>query len=368
LTWQVTLGTLLLRPAQQNNKLVRPRRKREPLLSPPSLYLWKRLRQTAVHVREFLSGSFTATCHSSASSRGHLSWRNTQIAVIVVDQNAGLVRDMELLISRAIGGMVFGFSDYPAARAALKRGHAQALVVDAGASDAPGAALIQEMCDTQDPKRLFVLATTTASWEQTEPQALYAAGADMVVTKPSDPAVLLTALAKGMALSSSPDVVLLCAGTESQSLDYKDRLSLTCADERASIAKDVIAMANYGGGKILIGVAEPVRGAFELVGIPIEHLEEYETTVINKAIRDFMSPHIAVKVRRIIYERRTFVVLDVPAADTIILAARENQNAKLFQGRIYSRSSAAESAEVRTETEMRTIIERVVTARVARDG
>ena len=246
-----------------------------------------------------------------------------------------------------------------------KRPCESARVVDAGAEDAPGVALIRRVRNSPDLKELFILGTTTGSWPNTEPKCLYAAGADLVHQKPCDPNVLLTDLAKGLEISGAPDLILLAARIESQSLDFKEKIALANPKDKASIAKDVIAMANYGGGKVIIGVAERGRGTFEHVGIPSDQLENYETTIVNKAIREFMTPHVAVVVRRVDFKNRTFVVLDIPGSDTIILPARDNADAKLFLGRIYSRSSAVESAEVRTDAEMRAIIDRVAAARMA---
>jgi DNA-binding response OmpR family regulator len=285
--------------------------------------------------------------------------------IIVVDENEASVRSMERLISITTGGQVYGFTDYAAAKAAIKRGQALAALIDAGASTAPGVALIKEIRSSQDLARLFILGTTTAMWDQTKPEVLYTAGADVVLIKPGAAQDLVESLSKGLALTATPDVVLLTAGMESQSLDYKERIALDRAEDKASIAKDIIAMANYGGGTLIVGVSEPGVGRFELTGVPASELGNYEVTVFNKAIRDFMTPQVAVRVRHVIHNRRTFVFLEVSPSDTIVLAARENADAKLFPGRVYSRTSAAESAEIRTAAEMRATIDRVIVARNA---
>jgi DNA-binding response OmpR family regulator len=282
--------------------------------------------------------------------------------VVIVEEHVETCDSMVRLIRRATAGLVLGFQDWTDAYNTVVRGDVQALIVSAGDGNAPGAALIRKVRELPNAAKLWVISTSTEVWPETGRAALLGAGADCTLRKPYDINSLLDALAKGLTLTASNDIILLTAGVESQGLDFKERIGLNSADERASIAKDIIAMSNHGGGKIIVGVAEPAPGTFRLVGIDAQELAAYEATVFMKAVRDFMQPQVAVDCRSITYEGRTFKVLSVPASDTVILAARENARSGLFLGRIYSRSPSLESAEIRTASEMRALLDRILSA------
>lgn len=187
------------------------------------------------------------------------------------------------------------------------------------------------------------------------------AGADQVILKPF---TVDTLAAHGYQLFSAKRTGrfdhLLYAGAESQDLDYKE----TLADSRdgiASVAKDVIAMANFGGGYLVFGVAEKSKGHFELVGLPAQISARLEVTTLNKAIREYTDPPHPVKSHRVQKDGQAFVVVVVPPSNaTLVLAKKQNDAAHLYPGRIYSRTTSCESAEVRDNHELRRILERLV--------
>jgi predicted HTH transcriptional regulator len=118
--------------------------------------------------------------------------------------------------------------------------------------------------------------------------------------------------------STNKDAALLNLGCEAPDLDYKSDIDLKSKEGRASFAKDVIAFANNGGGHIIVGVSEPKKGLFEKTGVTEAEAEKFEVTNINKAIA-------------------------------------ENADARLFLGRIYIRTSSAETKEVTRSEELRKI-------------
>jgi predicted HTH transcriptional regulator len=153
-------------------------------------------------------------------------------------------------------------------------------------------------------------------------------------------------------------------GCESQTLDYKAELFLTTRDERAAIAKDIIAMSNSGGGRIIAGVAEIRPGIFEPRGLSEERAAALEVSRLNRAVAPYIDPSLAISSRRVEHKGMTFVCLDIPdSSGELVMAARQNAAAGLLPGRIYIRTTAAESAEVQSSLEARNLIERLITFR-----
>jgi predicted HTH transcriptional regulator len=52
---------------------------------------------------------------------------------------------------------------------------------------------------------------------------------------------------------------LLDSPCETANLDFKETLDLTNSRDRVELAKDVLAMANSGGGHIVVGVEDVTR-------------------------------------------------------------------------------------------------------------
>lgn len=76
---------------------------------------------------------------------------------------------------------------------------------------------------------------------------------------------------------------------EGQSIDYKESFSFNDAgfDVRAGLFKDIAALANSGGGRILIGVQD---GTFRIdENIPEDH--GFEVTKVGDQIRKYFEPH-----------------------------------------------------------------------------
>lgn len=144
--------------------------------------------------------------------------------------------------------------------------------------------------------------------------------------------------------------------------EVKSRLALTGHSQsgRASLAKDVIAMANSGGGTIVFGVAEPRPGEFVPRGLSTAVLDSLETSRLNRAINDYVDPPVSITARRVQEGDQVFVLLTVPAAKgSLVLVKKQNDEAGLYPGRIYARSMAAETAEVKSSSELRELLEQL---------
>ena len=217
-----------------------------------------------------------------------------------------------------------------------------------------------------DPTTRFtpLVALTTGTAEPADQLSLYESGADAALLKPVKTEALLSRVDRLLRLRRDPDLALVHLGVETKDLDYKELLELDCRDGRAGLAKDVIAMANSGGGRIIVGVRESAPGSFAPVGIPEDDLAAFEPSRLNRALRDYLDPPFSVGVKQVRDGGRAFAILEVPPGrEMIILAARENDRAGLRRGRVYVRTSSVESAEVRDSNELRALLERVIAAR-----
>ena len=59
-----------------------------------------------------------------------------------------------------------------------------------------------------------------------------------------------------------------------------------------------------------------------------------------------------------------FICVDIPdSGGELVMAARQNEAAGLLQGRIYIRTTAAESAEIQSSLEARNLIEQLISLR-----
>ncbi len=187
----------------------------------------------------------------------------------------------------------------------------------------------------------------------------YRAGFNRVIAKPFELDRLIEAADLFVMREVRTDYALLNIGTETPTFDYKESVDLSTRDGRACFAKDVIAMSNVGGGTIIIGVAERIKGQFEQVGLTKSMLESLEVTLVNKSLHPFIDPSIPIGVRRVTDGGKTFVFLQIPGAkDAPVLAKRNNPTADLYQGRIYIRTNAAESAEITDYMELRQLLGR----------
>lgn len=82
-------------------------------------------------------------------------------------------------------------------------------------------------------------------------------------------------------------------GFESKEVEYKGPLAWDEDDKKGccELTKDVIAIANTGGGWIVIGVRESPTG-FLPEGLSAEQAESFETTRVNRFINNYAEPPI----------------------------------------------------------------------------
>ena len=158
--------------------------------------------------------------------------------------------------------------------------------------------------------------------------------------------------------------LLIHLGHEGRDLDYKEKIDFSSKIAKAELARDVIALANSGGGRLIIGVSEK-NGRFSHVGLPENDLEKYETTRLNDSISRYVGSTAYAFTRVVCLNGLYFVIVKVPPiVDTIALALQSNQEAGLFTGRIYIRTQDGRTAELTDPLELQRLVNRLVDSRI----
>ena len=101
---------------------------------------------------------------------------------------------------------------------------------------------------------------------------------------------------------------------ESKDLDYKSPVYWDEKDKSlcCGLVKDILAMANSGGGDIVIGVEEPQSNAFVPVGLSDTQAKSFDTHRLNRFVNKYAEPPINSQVMRLENGGQTFVVIRVP--------------------------------------------------------
>jgi CheY-like chemotaxis protein len=209
----------------------------------------------------------------------------------------------------------------------------------------------------RDPKTRrtpVVLSTGTRPPER----ELRGAGFNAVLFKPFDLAEWVECVVRVLVLDADLDAGILDIAEESRSLEYLEAVALGSEDGRAALAKEVMAMANSGGGAIVVGVTEVWPGDFAATGIGDALAGTLETSRVRAALRDYLDRPVPVAVTRVREGSRLFAVLRVPnAGEALVAAGSSNARAALQLGHVYARSGTNEIADVGTAEELRALLD-----------
>jgi predicted HTH transcriptional regulator len=151
---------------------------------------------------------------------------------------------------------------------------------------------------------------------------------------------------------------LIQLGREERYLEYK--ASAPWESTRTKIIKTAMAMANCrDGGTVIIGV--PQRGPQWIAeGVSTSHLNSYDNDQIQAAINSHADPYVRTVLHRLELGGRTFLALVVQEFEKVPIVCKKD-GPELRQGAIYMRSHRIpESCEVRSQTEMREILDLAV--------
>ena len=146
-------------------------------------------------------------------------------------------------------------------------------------------------------------------------------------------------------------------------VEYKGWLNLSVEKERATLAKAAIALANHGGGRIILGFQEKGQ-ALESVARPPE-VPEITQDAVNSAIRRYAEPESHCQAYDIAHPNSgvTHPVVRVPGSDVPVMCKRDQKDAGVYQHRYYVRKPGPRSEEPHTSEEWRRLLDRCIRAR-----
>lgn len=150
-------------------------------------------------------------------------------------------------------------------------------------------------------------------------------------------------------------------GREERNLEYKERWDLRGKEERAKLAKEIMALSNIrDGGTMVIGV----RKDGTPVGVPEETAAKFTQDAVAAAVADYVSPYVELVVSSGhdgSSTSRYFVVIQVKEFAEIPVLCKRDFGDAVRHGAIYTRSRRIpEATEVRSEAEMRELLEMAV--------
>lgn len=153
---------------------------------------------------------------------------------------------------------------------------------------------------------------------------------------------------------------LLVEPREDLGVEYKTWLDLTNTTNKAKIAKASIALANHGGGFIVIGYDDNVENLVA-VDRPAD-IPDITQDLINSAIRRYASPEFHCELYSVPHpdSDQTHPVISVPGTLTVPVMSSRDCQGEIVKFRCYIRKPGPRSEEPQTGDEWRGLLDRCV--------
>lgn len=155
---------------------------------------------------------------------------------------------------------------------------------------------------------------------------------------------------------------------EALDVEIKDWLNLDEHDHRAALAKEIIALANHGGGYIVVGYREKGDGSFIVSsGRPVS-LDCWSQDSIQSIIAKYIEPNIQCHVSHVLGEDDLkYPVISVPAGQRVPVRAKSGSpdGKRLVVNRVYVRRPGPNSEEPRTTEDWDRVFENCIRNRQA---
>lgn len=149
---------------------------------------------------------------------------------------------------------------------------------------------------------------------------------------------------------------LITEPMEDLDAEYKDWLDLTKNEHhKAKLARAAIALANHGGGYVVIGFEDK-----DLISQPRpEETPAITQDSVNKVIRRYAEPEFHCKMYKVPHPDTNVLhpVVSIPSMPTPVMSRRDCQG-EIAQNRYYIRKPGPRSEELRTAEEWRTLLKR----------
>lgn len=151
--------------------------------------------------------------------------------------------------------------------------------------------------------------------------------------------------------------------------EYKTWLDLDQPRHQAILARAAIALANSGGGTIVLGFASGTHGLLSPCDqeAPADTRGTYTSERIQRCIAKYADPPFEVEVHYLQRAGNTVVhpIVEVPrsVAEPVVAARSDPDEASLKKGTLYMRRSGPETSPPRTAYDWRTLIEGIIQRR-----
>ncbi len=155
---------------------------------------------------------------------------------------------------------------------------------------------------------------------------------------------------------------------EALDIEAKEWLDLSDHDHRATIAKEIIALANHGGGYLVVGFRELDDGTFEPAEPRPGNLDAWSQDAIQAIVAKYVDPGVQCRVsHRVAASGARHPVIAVPGGHRVPVRAKAGSpdGRKLVANRVYVRRPGPNSEEPRTAEEWDRFLERCLQNRQA---
>ena len=163
-------------------------------------------------------------------------------------------------------------------------------------------------------------------------------------------------------------VALLVDPKERLGAEYKSWLDLSDKHDCATLAKAAIALANYGGGVIVLGMREDKEDGGALYSTPRpEGLKRNSQNAINNAINRYADPQLPCELSFVKHPETgvEHEIIDVPGDQQLPVMSCQDYKDVIKGQRCYIRRHGPRSEEAQTPEEWRIFLDRCVMARRA---
>ncbi len=156
---------------------------------------------------------------------------------------------------------------------------------------------------------------------------------------------------------------LVYRGFETRDVDYKAPCAWRGNDDRRAsceLVRDVLALANSGGGQLVIGVDEPESGRFEQTGVPEADAVTWDSTDFNRYVNQYADPPVNSEVFRFEHDGRLFMIIRVPDFPRTPHLCIRQYPGVLEDPCLYVRTAQNSTERIRSSADFREIIDRAV--------
>lgn len=155
---------------------------------------------------------------------------------------------------------------------------------------------------------------------------------------------------------------------EALDVEVKEWLDLNVNDHRATLGKEIIALANHGGGYVVIGFKELNDGTFEPARPRPDNLDAWSQDAIQAIVAKYVDPGVQCRVfHRAAASGEKHPVIAVPGGHRVPIRAKAGSpdGKRLVANRVYIRRPGPNSEEPRTAEEWDRFFERCLQNRQA---